>query len=104
MLILNLFKKREINIASLFMLIFPGTFFLPFMKMDCRNNFYFPFLFFSLSKHSDNYRNKEVCVEIQRCFPQTLLVMEFSNLIEHLNFAKFAKSHYLSVKGMGKKT
>lgn len=55
-----------------------------FMKIVAGTTSIFLLGFSLFSKHSDNYRNKEVCVEIQYCFIQTLLAIDF---FRHWNWA-----------------
>ena len=74
---MHLFEKRENKHCTS---VLCWVFLARFYEDSCRNNFHLPSWFSLFSKHSDNYRNKEVCVEIQYCFIQTLLAIDFSTL------------------------
>lgn len=74
-------KNAKINIAPLFYVEFSWH---GFMKIVAGTTSIFLLGFSLFSKHSDNYRNKEVCVEIQYCFIQTLLAIDF---FRHWNWA-----------------
>ena len=74
---MHLFEKRENKHCTS---VLCWVFLARFYEDSCWNNFHFPSWFSLFSKHSDNYRNKEVCVEIQYCFIQTLLAIDLSTL------------------------
>lgn len=74
---MHLFEKRENKHCTS---VLCWVFLARFYEDSCWNNFHFPSWFSLFSKHSDNYRNKEVCVEIQYCFIQILLAIDFSTL------------------------
>lgn len=78
---MHLFEKRENKHCTS---VLCWVFLARFYEDSCWNNFHFPSWFSLFSKHSDNYRNKEVCVEIQYCFIQTLLAIDF---FRHWNWA-----------------
>lgn len=69
-------KNAKINIASLFYVEFSWH---GFMKIVAGTTSIF-LLGFPYFRNTDSYRNKEVCVEIQYCFIQTLLVIDLSTL------------------------
>lgn len=69
-------KNAKINIAPLFYVEFSWH---GFMKIVAGTTSIF-LLGFPYFRNTDSYRNKEVCVEIQYCFIQTLLVIDLSTL------------------------
>ena len=88
---MHLFEKREnkhcISVLCWVFLArfyeFPGTVLWiswhGFMKIVAGTTSIF-LLGFPYFRNTDNYRNKEVCVEIQYCFIQTLLAIDLSTL------------------------